>query len=192
MVSVVLTEDPEDLRKKRKEQWWGPYNDTKWSRSNRWRSGKRAASRPGGAPSAAVARVDAIDATPRRFDGCTALLLLVLAFYIPFSIAFLDVGDFIWFDWYQLVWFSVDIILSFCSPYENEEGWVTNPEVDRGGVLPMFFWVDTISTFPLRVGAGGVGRRVAADEAAQDASFNKGAARAQDDEADASPTSSTR
>ena len=53
------------------------------------------------APSAA-AWVDAIDATPRRFDGCTALLLLVLAFYIPFSIAFLDVGDFIWFDWYQL------------------------------------------------------------------------------------------
>ena len=30
MVSVVLTEDPEDLRKKRKEQWWGAYNDTKW------------------------------------------------------------------------------------------------------------------------------------------------------------------
>ena len=44
------------------------------------------------------ARADAFDATPRRFDGCTALLLLVLAFYIPFSIAFLDVGDFIWFD----------------------------------------------------------------------------------------------
>ena len=30
MVSVVLTEDPEDLRKKRKEQWWGAYNDTEW------------------------------------------------------------------------------------------------------------------------------------------------------------------
>ena len=30
MVSVVLTEDPEDLRKKRREQWWGAYNDTKW------------------------------------------------------------------------------------------------------------------------------------------------------------------
>ena len=30
MVSIVLTEDPEDLRKKRKEQWWGAYNDTEW------------------------------------------------------------------------------------------------------------------------------------------------------------------
>ena len=94
------------------------------------------------------ARVDAIDATPRRFDGCTALLLLVLAFYIPFSIAFLDVGDYIWFDWYQLVWFSVDILLSFCSPYENEEGWVTNPKWIAAEYFQCFFWVDTISTFP--------------------------------------------
>ena len=93
-------------------------------------------------------RVDAIDATPRRFDGCTALLLLVLAFYIPFSIAFLDVGDFIWFDWYQLVWFSVDILLSFCSPYENAEGWVTNPKWIAAEYFQCFFWVDAISTFP--------------------------------------------
>ena len=148
MVSVVLTEDPEDLRKKRKEQWWGAYNDTEWYviepmafwkaacvAGSLWRLQRRR-------------RVDAIDATPRRFDGCTALLLLVLAFYIPFSIAFLDVGDFIWFDWYQLVWFSVDIILSFCSPYENEEGWVTNPKWIAAEYFQCFFWVDAISTFP--------------------------------------------
>ena len=30
MVSVVLTEDQVDLRKKRAEAWWGAYNDTKW------------------------------------------------------------------------------------------------------------------------------------------------------------------
>ena len=119
------------------------------SSSNRWRSGKpRAQRRLRGAFGGDGARVDAIDATPRRFDGCTALLLLVLAFYIPFSIAFLDVGDFIWFDWYQLVWFSVDILLSFCSPYENEEGWVTNPKWIAAEYFQCFFWVDTISTFP--------------------------------------------
>ena len=72
----------------------------------------------------------------------------MLAFYIPFSIAFLDVGEFIWFDWYQLVWFSVDILLSFCSPYENEEGWVTNPKWIAAEYFQCFFWVDTISTFP--------------------------------------------
>ena len=103
------------------------------------------------------ARADAFDATPRRFDGCTALLLLVLAFYIPFSIAFLDVGDFIWFDWYQLVWFSVDIVLSFCSPYENEEGWVTNPKWIAAEYFQCFFWVDTISTFPFALVLGASG-----------------------------------
>ena len=107
-------------------------------------------------------RLDAIDATPRRFDGCTALLFLVLAFYIPFSIAFLDVGDFIWFDWYQLVWFSVDIMLSFCSPYENEEGWVTNPKWIAAEYFQCFFWVDTISTFPFVLVLGR--RRVVADK----------------------------
>ena len=115
MVSVVLTEDPEDLRKKRKEQWWGAYNDTKWfviEPMAFWKAACVAAS---------PRRLQLCDdgaatahGSSRRFDGCTALLLLVLAFYIPFSIAFLDVGEFIWFDWYQLVWFSVDILLSFC------------------------------------------------------------------------------
>ena len=120
------------------------------SSSNRWRFGRlRASRRLRGAFSHRRSKwVDAIDATPRRFDGCTALLLLVLAFYIPFSIAFLDVGEFIWFDWYQLVWFSVDIMLSFCSPYENEEGWVTNPKWIAAEYFQCFFWVDTISTFP--------------------------------------------
>ena len=146
MVSVVLTEDPEDLRKKRKEQWWGAYNDTKWFVIEPMAFWKAAC--PAASPRRTAHGWTPSTRHPRRFDGCTALLLLVLAFYIPFSIAFLDVGDFIWFDWYQLVWFSVDILLSFCSPYENEEGWVTNPKWIAAEYFQCFFWVDTISTFP--------------------------------------------
>jgi hypothetical protein len=184
MVSVVLTEDPEDLRKKRKEQWWGAYNDTQWYviepmafwkaacvAGSLWRLQRRR-------------RVDAIDATPRRFDGCTALLLLVLAFYIPFSIAFLDVGDFIWFDWYQLVWFSVDTP-EFLLALRERGGLGHESQVDRGGVLPVLFLGGHDQYVSLRARAGGVKRRVAAHEAAQDAAPHQGAARAQDDEADA-------
>ena len=119
----MLTEDP-GVAEETREAWWGAYNDTKWY------------------------VIEPMAFWKAAFDGCTALLLLVLAFYIPFSIAFLDVGDFIWFDWYQLVWFSVDILLSFCSPYENEEGWVTNPKWIAAEYFQCFFWVDTISTFP--------------------------------------------
>ena len=65
---------------RKREAWWGAYNDTKWY------------------------VIEPMAFWKAAFDGA-ALLLLVL---YPFSIAFLDVGDFIWFDWYQLVWFSVD------------------------------------------------------------------------------------
>ena len=152
MVSVVLTEDPEDLRKKRAEAWWGAYNDTKWY------------------------VIEPMAFWKAAFDGCTALLLLVLAFYIPFSIAFLDVGDFIWFDWYQLVWFSVDTP-EFLLALRERGGLGHESQVDRGGVLPVLFLGRHDQYVPLCARAGRLQRRVAIDEAAQDASFNKSAAR---------------
>lgn len=127
VVSVVLSHDEPDHPRKKKDdatKVWGAYNDGAWfiiQPMACWKAG---------------------------FDGCTALLLLVLAFYIPFSIAFLDVEDYIWFDWYQLAWFSIDIVLSFCSPFESEEGWVTNPRWIAYEYCQCYFWIDFLSTFP--------------------------------------------
>ena len=64
------------------------------------------------------------------FDGLTALLLLYLAFYIPFAVAFLHNQHFDWFDLFQLVWFSVDMCLSFVTPYET----------DQGVLVPYYYW----------------------------------------------------
>ena len=119
------------------------------------------------------------------FDGCTALLLTCWPSTSPSPSRFLDVEDFIWFDWYQLIWFSVDIFLSFCSPYENEEGWVTNPKWIAAGSDFFELVLGTMSApsdFPaLRMGpywrVGRAARPGHLRAATQDASFNKSAAR---------------
>ena len=59
---------------------------------------------------------------------------------------------------FQLMWFIVDIILCFCTPYEVPEGWVTNPRWIAAEYVQGFFLVDVVSTFPFVLIVSGSGK----------------------------------
>ena len=139
MVSVVLTEDPEDLRKKRREQWWGAYNDTKWyviEPMAFWKAACVAASprrlqrrRTGGrhrrdAPqvrrlhSIVITRAGLLHPVLDRVSGRRRIHLVRLV--------------------------SVSVVLGrhfveFLLALRERGGLGDEPEVDRGGVFSMFF-----------------------------------------------------
>ncbi|KAH8075638.1 phosphorelay sensor kinase [Aureococcus anophagefferens] len=105
---------------------WGRYNDTAWfviDPEARWRA---------------------------VWDGGTAILLLYLVFAVPYSIAFLD-GGLGWFEWFVLAWFSLDILISFVTPYEKAGLYVTNPRWIAFEYCRTYFAIDFLSTFPFDV-----------------------------------------
>ena len=65
----------------------------------------------------------------RVLGRATGVLLLFLVFAIPRGIAFLDHMN-VAFELFILIWFTVDIVLSFVTPYEKA-GLIDEPEMDR-------------------------------------------------------------
>ena len=126
--------------------------------SNRWRFGRQRASRRlRGAFSGDGARVDAIDATisqVRRLHGfttpCAGLLHPVLHRLLRCGRLYLV----------RLV--STGLVLGRHTPeflfaLRERGGLGDESQVDRGRVLPVLFWVDTISTFPFALVLGASG-----------------------------------
>ena len=103
--------------------WWGKYDDSVWfvvDPEAKWRA---------------------------CWDAATGVLLLYLVFAIPYSIAFLDKMDMA-FELFILIWFTVDIVLSFVTPYEKAGLIVTNPKWIAYEYGRTYFLIDFVSTFP--------------------------------------------
>lgn len=106
--------------------WWGLAHETRWwviHQENSWRA---------------------------AWDAATALLLLYLAFSVPYTVAFSKHDDF-GFAIVQIVWFSIDIVLSFTTQYEKNGVVVSNPKWIALEYIKSYFLIDVVSTFPFDI-----------------------------------------
>ena len=84
------------------------------------------------------------------FDMGSSALLVGLLFYLPYTMAFLhDVSKYTVFDWIVLVWFSLDIILSFLTTYTTSYGEkVCSLRRIAKRYVKGYFFLDLVATVP--------------------------------------------
>lgn len=93
------------------------------------------------------------------WDTSTAIVLLIMVFYVPYHISF--VGQSIQyqiFDIFVTVWFSVDILLSFITAYEKDGVLVTRPKRIALHYAKGYLLVDLVATIPFDTIVYGNGR----------------------------------
>lgn len=93
------------------------------------------------------------------WDTSTALVLLIMVFYVPYHISFVGRSiQYQIFDIFVTIWFSVDILLSFVTAYEKDGMLVTRPKRIAMHYAKGYLLVDLVATIPFDAIIYGNGR----------------------------------
>ncbi|KAH8054366.1 phosphorelay sensor kinase [Aureococcus anophagefferens] len=96
------------------------------------------------------------DPTRVAWDTASALVMLMMIFYIPYNVSFVGPTYVYYvFDWFLTVFFTVDICLSFVTAYEHKGRTVTDPSKIARHYLRTFFLLDVVATFPMDIALAG-------------------------------------
>ena len=84
------------------------------------------------------------------WDLASTAVLLSMVYYIPYQVAFVGTSrEFAIFEWFVTVWFSIDIILSFITAYETNDGiLIFEPYDIAKHYCRTYLLVDVIATVP--------------------------------------------
>ena len=90
----------------------------------------------------------------RYWDHLMTLLILYVAMISPFKISFIEDDDFPWwtyFDYFIDIFFFLDIVFTFFTPYYNKYELVVSKKKIASNYLSLWFWLDLTSIIPFEL-----------------------------------------